>query len=87
VDATGVEASRVSEFPSMKAMALLRVLTSTPLNYQESRRSGSHRQPNATGRPSITWAFHGGRTLVPVDVRRVLVNQVGLDEREALRLL
>jgi hypothetical protein len=32
-------------------------------------------------------AFHDGRTLAPGEVRRVLVNHVGLAEDEALRLL
>jgi hypothetical protein len=35
----------------------------------------------------MTWAFHDGRTLAPSEVRRVLVDQVGLAEDEALRLL
>jgi hypothetical protein len=35
----------------------------------------------------LTWAFHDKRTLAPGEVRRILVNQVGLAEDEALRLL
>ncbi|MHB1568103.1 MAG: type II toxin-antitoxin system HicA family toxin [Solirubrobacteraceae bacterium] len=71
----------------MKAQALLRILMRSPLSYSETRRSGSHRRLKATGRPPITWAYHDGRTLSPREVRRVLVDQVGLDESEALALL
>jgi hypothetical protein len=60
---------------------------SAPLNYEEVRRSGSHRRLKADGRPTLTWAYHDGRTLSPVEVRRVLVNQIGLAEDEALKLL
>jgi predicted RNA binding protein YcfA (HicA-like mRNA interferase family) len=77
----------VANFPSVKAKRLLRVLTSDPLNYTVIRQSGSHRRLNANGRPSLTWAFHDGRTLAPGEVRRVLVHHVGLAEDEALRLL
>ena len=77
----------MSDFPSMKASALLRVLTREPLGYVESRRSGSHRRLKAPGRPPISWAYHDGRTLSPGEVRRVLVTHVGLEEEEALGLL
>jgi predicted RNA binding protein YcfA (HicA-like mRNA interferase family) len=77
----------MANFPSLKARRLLRVLMSAPLNYEEVRRSGSHRRLKAAGRPSLTWAYHDGRTLSPVEVRRVLVDQVGLAESEALGLL
>lgn len=71
----------------MKAKRLLRILTSDPLRYEITRQLGSHRRLRADGRPTLTWAFHDGRTLAPVEVRRVLVNHVGLAEDEALRLL
>ena len=77
----------MAEFPAVKSRRLLRVLTSSPLNYEEVRRSGSHRRLKAAGRPTLTWAYHDGRTLSPVEVRRVLVGQVGLAEAEALKLL
>ena len=77
----------MSDFPSMKSQRLLRILMAQPLGYVEVRRSGSHRRLKADGRPTLTWAFHDGRTLSPVEVRRVLVNQVGLAEDEALGLL
>lgn len=77
----------MSAFPSLQARRLLRLLTSEPLAYVEVRRSESHRRLKSPGRPSITWAYHNGRTLSPREVRRVLVEQVGLEEDEALRLL
>jgi predicted RNA binding protein YcfA (HicA-like mRNA interferase family) len=77
----------VAEFPSLKAKQLLKVLEGDPLNYKTTRRAGSHRRLKADDRPSLTWAFHDRRTLAPGEVRRVLVNHVGLAEDEARRLL
>lgn len=77
----------MTDFPSIKSRRLLRILMSEPLGYVEARRSGSHRRLKADGRPSLTWAFHDSRTLSPAEVRRVLVNQVGLAEDEAMKLL
>lgn len=77
----------VAPFPSMKARRLLRVLTSEPLNYRVTRAAGSHRRLLALGHPPLTWSFHDARTLAPGEVRRVLVNQVGLAESEALKLI
>jgi predicted RNA binding protein YcfA (HicA-like mRNA interferase family) len=71
----------------LKAKRLLRILTSDPLNYRVTRQSGSHRRLHADGHPALTWAFDDGRTLAPGEVRRVLVNHVGLAEDEALQLL
>jgi predicted RNA binding protein YcfA (HicA-like mRNA interferase family) len=78
---------RVTRFPSLKARRLLRILTSDPLNYRITRQAGSHRRLHADGRLALTWAFHDGRTLAPGEVRRILTQQVGLAEDEALRLL
>ncbi len=77
----------MAEFPAVKSRRLLRVLMSSPLNYEEVRRSGSHRRLKAAGRPTLTWAYHDSRTLSPLEVRRVLVGQVGLAEAEGLKLL
>jgi predicted RNA binding protein YcfA (HicA-like mRNA interferase family) len=71
----------------MKAKRLLRILTSDPLSYRVTRQAGSHCRLQADGRLALTWAFHDGRTLAPGEVRRVLVNHVGLAEDQALRLL
>ena len=71
----------------MKASRLLAVLMREPLGYRVTRQRGSHRRLRASGHPPLTWAFHDARTLAPREVRRILVDQVGLDEAEALRLL
>lgn len=71
----------------MRAKAVYRILTREPLNYTLSRRAGSHRRLKAEGRPPITWAYHDSHTLSPGELRRVLVQQVGLEEDEALRLV
>jgi predicted RNA binding protein YcfA (HicA-like mRNA interferase family) len=77
----------MAPFPSMKARRLLRILMAEPLNYRITRAAGSHRRLHAAGRPPLTWSFHETRTLAPGEVRRVLVNQVGLAECEARKLI
>jgi predicted RNA binding protein YcfA (HicA-like mRNA interferase family) len=77
----------VANFPSLKARALLRVLTREPLGYRVMRRSGSHRRLEASGRPPITFSFHDRQTIRPAMVKRILCDQVGLSEEEALKLL
>ena len=74
-------------FPSMKAGALLAVLTRDPLNYEVVRQVGSHRRLASKGRPPLTFAFHPGVDLAPGLVRAVLVKGVGLSEAQALALL
>jgi predicted RNA binding protein YcfA (HicA-like mRNA interferase family) len=71
----------------MKARALRRVLERPPLSYQCTRRSGSHLQLEAEGRPRLLFAFHDGETVAPGLVRHILVRQVGLTEAEALDVL
>ena len=77
----------MSDFPSIKAKDLLKVLEREPLSYRIVRQSGSHRRLKAPGRPTITYAFHDRRSLAPSEVRAVLVKDVGLAEDEALALL
>jgi predicted RNA binding protein YcfA (HicA-like mRNA interferase family) len=77
----------MATFPSVKARALLRVLTREPLGYRVVRQSGSHRRMEATDRPPITFSFHDRQTIRPRTVKRVLCEQVGLSEDEALKLL
>jgi predicted RNA binding protein YcfA (HicA-like mRNA interferase family) len=77
----------MAKFPSLKARALLRVLTREPLGYRVVRQSGSHRKMEAPGRPPITFSFHGQQTIRPRTVKRILCDQVGLSEDEALKLL
>jgi len=77
----------MTEFPSIKAKDLLRILERDPLHYRVVRRNGSHRRLKAPGRPTITFAFHDRRSLAPGEVRAVLVKDVGLAEDEARALL
>ncbi|MBM3687472.1 MAG: type II toxin-antitoxin system HicA family toxin [Actinobacteria bacterium] len=51
------------------------------------RSRGSHRTLAAEGRPSILFVFHGSRSLPGWMVRRVLTQQVGRTDAEALRLV
>ena len=41
----------------------------------------------APGRPPITFSFHDRQTIRPKTVKRILCDQVGLSEDEALKLL
>lgn len=74
-------------FPSLKGRTLLRILTRRPLDYRVVRQSGSHRRLEAPDLPSITFSFHDGQTIRPSTVKRILCNQVGLTENQALKLL
>lgn len=77
----------MSQFPSLKAKKLLRVLQAKPLGYRVVRQSGSHRKLEAPGRPVLTFAFHDSQSIRPSTVKDILCNQVGLPEAEALALL
>jgi predicted RNA binding protein YcfA (HicA-like mRNA interferase family) len=77
----------VDNFPSMKARRLLAILMREPLNYRVVRQSGSHRTLRAPGRPSILFAWHDPVEIKPREVRKVLVEEVGLAESDALDLL
>lgn len=73
-------------FPSLKARVMLRLLQAE-LGYSLVRRSGSHRRLVAVGRPELTFAFHDRRSLTPVEVRDILVKQVGLSVDDALKVV
>jgi predicted RNA binding protein YcfA (HicA-like mRNA interferase family) len=73
-------------FPSLKARAMLRLLQGE-LGYEVARQHGSHRRLVAEGKPELTFAFHDKRSLTPVEVRDILVKQVGLSIDEALRVV
>lgn len=64
------------------------VLKRSPLGYVIDRQSGSHRtlkSPN--GYRPLGFSFHDGVTIPPRVVRKVLVDDVGLTQEEALELL
>jgi predicted RNA binding protein YcfA (HicA-like mRNA interferase family) len=65
---------------------MLRLLQAE-LGYSVVRQSGSHRRLVAEGRPELTFAFHDRRSLTPVEVRDILVKQVGLKLDDALKVV
>ena len=71
----------------MKARRLLAILMREPLNYRVVRQTGSHRILRAPGRPQFVFAFHARMELKACEVRKVLMKDVGLAERDALDLL
>jgi predicted RNA binding protein YcfA (HicA-like mRNA interferase family) len=76
------------DFPSLKAKKLLAVLGRKPLEYAITRQSGSHRileSPN--GYPRLGFSYHDGATVPPGVVKRYLVDNIGLTEKEAMNLL
>jgi len=77
-----------SEFPSVTARVLLRALMWEPLSYRVVRQHGSHRRlESESGFPPILFAFHDRVTVRPRLVRALLVDTVGLTEKEARELL
>jgi predicted RNA binding protein YcfA (HicA-like mRNA interferase family) len=77
----------MSEFPSMKAARLLRLLMSEPLNYRIKRQTGSHRTLVSNSHPQLLFSYHETLELRPFEVRGVLVKQVRLSVTQALELL
>ena len=77
----------MDKFPSLKAPRLLSVLCRDPLRYQVVRQRGSHRKLEAEGYPPLTLAFHDADTIPGGMVRKILVDQVGLDEDVARQLV
>lgn len=78
----------MSQFPSLRAQQLFRVLAKEPLCYEVDRSKGSHlvlTSPN--GYKRLLFAFHDRETVAPGLVKNILVKQVGLSEEEALELL
>jgi len=73
-------------FPSLKARAMPRLLQAE-LGYAVVRQVSSHRRLVAEGRPELTFAFHDNRSLTPVEVRDILVKQVGLSVDDALKVV
>ncbi|MEV2279343.1 type II toxin-antitoxin system HicA family toxin [Nocardiopsis sp. NPDC049922] len=71
----------------MGAPKLLRLLK-RELGYEEVQHNGgSHRWLEAPERERIRWAYHDGRELSPIEVKKVLVNQAGLSLEEARKVV
>jgi predicted RNA binding protein YcfA (HicA-like mRNA interferase family) len=75
------------DFPAMKARAFLAVLMREPLGYKIVRQRGSHRVLRAEGRPELRFSYHDKATVPPGVIRKYLVNEVGLNSKEAHDLL
>lgn len=77
----------VNPFPSMKAKRLRALLERKPLRYRVARQSGSHRRMESPDYPPLTFSFHDKATIPAGLVRKILVQDVGLAEDEARKLL
>ncbi len=71
----------------MKAKQLLAILERKPLSYRVGRQTGSHRRLLSPDYPPLMFAFHDNATIPARGVRKTLVNEVGLAEAEARKLL
>jgi predicted RNA binding protein YcfA (HicA-like mRNA interferase family) len=77
----------VNRFPAMRWPQLRRVLEREPLGYRIARQVGSHRTMTAPSRPTLLLSFHDRQEIPGSLVRKILLNDIGLTEREALELL
>jgi predicted RNA binding protein YcfA (HicA-like mRNA interferase family) len=76
------------DFPSMRGSALMRVLRRSPLLYRVTRQVGSHRWLRSSrGYPPVLFSWHDQAEIPGWTVKKVLVDQVGLSEEDALSLL
>lgn len=74
-------------FQTMKARDLLRILQRKPLSCSIMRTRGSHRTlKTPTGRIFL-YAYHDAKELSGHQVRKVLIDNLGLNETEALEVL
>lgn len=71
------------------ARALLRLLERKPLQYRQTNKTGgSHRRMESdAGYPMLFFSFHDGVTVGGTMVKKVLLDQVGLDEATARAIL
>jgi predicted RNA binding protein YcfA (HicA-like mRNA interferase family) len=78
----------MTQFPSIKAKKLLTILMRKPLEYKIIHQVGSHRKlisPN--GYPNIIFSYHDKITVSPNAIKDMLINEIGLTEKEALGLI
>lgn len=75
-------------FPSIGAPKLKRILCKK-LGYREVPDSGpgSHCWLESETHTRVRWAFHDSREVTSIEVRRLLVTQIGLSNEEARRLV
>ena len=75
------------KIPSMKITRLLRIICSEPLNYRILRIHGSHRFLVSSNYPSFVLSTHHGREVPSNKVKSILINEIGLSEEEAWKLI
>lgn len=83
------------EFPSLKAQQLLRVLLREPLAYEVKKKQGSRRRKGTShrklesrnGYPDVLFSFHDKQTIPGGVVKKILIEDVGLTETEARKLV
>jgi predicted RNA binding protein YcfA (HicA-like mRNA interferase family) len=76
-----------NQYPSIRWPKLSRVLEAEPLGYRVTRQAGSHRTLEADGRPTLHLSFHDRQEIPSGLVRKILIQDVGLTDDEALALL
>jgi predicted RNA binding protein YcfA (HicA-like mRNA interferase family) len=77
----------MSNFPTMKARDLLRILQRKPLSCSIMRTKGSHRTLRTPTGRIFLYAHHDAKELSGHQVRKVLIDNLGLNETEALEVL
>jgi predicted RNA binding protein YcfA (HicA-like mRNA interferase family) len=72
----------------MKVSEFLRILLRKPLEYEIERQKGSHRtMTSSNGFGRLLFSGHEGDEVGPTRIKKILVDQVGLTEEQAIRLL
>ena len=74
-------------FPTIKARELLRILQRKPLSCSIMRTRGSHRTLITPAGGTFQYAHHDAKELSGHQVRKVLIDDLGLSEKEALEVL
>ena len=74
-----------SDYPSLKAKRLLRLLES--LGYVIVSTNGSHRKLRCEEHPPLTFAFHDKIEVPSRIVKKILTKDVGLTDEEARSIL
>ena len=77
----------MSNFPTMKARDLLHILQRRPLSCSIMRTRGSHRTLRTSTGRTFRYSHHDAKELSGHQVRGVLMDDLGLTEKEALEVL
>lgn len=70
----------------MGANKMLKLLK-RELGYEVTgHQGGSHRWLESSDHPRIRWAYHDGRELSPIEVKKILVKHAGLNLEQARKV-